>query len=117
MWLASRRLPTPDLDGQFFTIETDHNPLVWLKSNAGSNPRLMRWSLELQPFQYKVIHKAGFNHSNADALSRSETRTKILRALRILTLKTMDDLPVDRSSPIPVEMPTLNMVGRKRLQD
>ncbi|GBM97602.1 Retrovirus-related Pol polyprotein from transposon 297 [Araneus ventricosus] len=64
------------LDGQIFTIETDHNPLVWLKSNAGSNPRLMRWSLELQPFQYKVIHKAGKNHSNADALSRSETRTK-----------------------------------------
>ncbi|GBN89712.1 hypothetical protein AVEN_256713-1 [Araneus ventricosus] len=46
-----------------------------LKSNEGSNPRLMRWSLELQPFQYKVIHKAGKNHSNADALSRSETRT------------------------------------------
>ncbi|GBO19822.1 Retrovirus-related Pol polyprotein from transposon 297 [Araneus ventricosus] len=64
------------LDGQIFTIETDHNPSVWLKSNAGSNPRLMRWSLELQPFQYKVIHKAGKNNSNADALSRSETRTK-----------------------------------------
>ncbi|GBM82911.1 Retrovirus-related Pol polyprotein from transposon 297 [Araneus ventricosus] len=64
------------LDGQIFTIETDHNPLVWLKSNAGSNPRLMRWSLELQPFQYKVIHKAGKNHSNADALSQSEARTK-----------------------------------------
>ncbi|GBN39552.1 hypothetical protein AVEN_158799-1 [Araneus ventricosus] len=29
------------LDGQNLTIETDHKPLVWLKSNAGSNPRLM----------------------------------------------------------------------------
>ncbi|GBM21442.1 Retrovirus-related Pol polyprotein from transposon 297 [Araneus ventricosus] len=49
------------LDGQNFIIETDHNPLVWLRTNAGTNPRLMRWSLALQPFQYKVIHKAGKN--------------------------------------------------------
>ncbi|GBN44736.1 Retrovirus-related Pol polyprotein from transposon 17.6 [Araneus ventricosus] len=55
------------LDGQNFTIETDHNPLVWLRTNAGSNPRLMKWSLELHPFQYKVIHKAGKKHLNADA--------------------------------------------------
>ncbi|GBM12256.1 Retrovirus-related Pol polyprotein from transposon 17.6 [Araneus ventricosus] len=46
------------LDGQHFTIETDHNPLVWLNSNVGTNQRLVRWSLALQPFQYKVVHKA-----------------------------------------------------------
>ncbi|GBM40213.1 Transposon Ty3-G Gag-Pol polyprotein [Araneus ventricosus] len=60
------------LDGQHFTIETDHNPLVWLNSNARTNQRPMRWSLALQPFQYKVVHKAGKKHLNADALSRSE---------------------------------------------
>ncbi|GBM04412.1 hypothetical protein AVEN_35588-1 [Araneus ventricosus] len=60
------------LDGQNFAIETDHNHLVWLKTNAGTNPRLMRCSLALQPFQYKVIHKAGKKHLNADALSSSE---------------------------------------------
>ncbi|GBL73352.1 Retrovirus-related Pol polyprotein from transposon 297 [Araneus ventricosus] len=60
------------LDGQQFTIETDHNPLVWLNSNAGANQRLVRWSLALQPFRYKVKHKAGKKHLNADALSRSD---------------------------------------------
>ncbi|KAG8174496.1 hypothetical protein JTE90_013419 [Oedothorax gibbosus] len=30
------------LDGQKFIIETDHNPLVFLKNNAGNNHRLMR---------------------------------------------------------------------------
>ncbi|GBM47557.1 Retrovirus-related Pol polyprotein from transposon 17.6 [Araneus ventricosus] len=60
------------LDGQQFTIETDHNPLIWLNSNAGANQRLMRWSLALQPFRYKVVHKAGRKHLNADALSRSD---------------------------------------------
>ncbi|GBN33622.1 hypothetical protein AVEN_59462-1 [Araneus ventricosus] len=28
------------LDGQNFTIETDHNPLVWLKTNAGTDDEL-----------------------------------------------------------------------------
>ncbi|GFY42744.1 retrovirus-related Pol polyprotein from transposon 297 [Trichonephila inaurata madagascariensis] len=58
-------------DGQQkFIIQTDHNPLVWLKTNAGTNPRLMRWSLALQPFNFEVIHKPGRSHANADALSR-----------------------------------------------
>ncbi|XP_055951586.1 uncharacterized protein LOC129987653 [Argiope bruennichi] len=58
------------LDGQHFTIVTDHNPLVWLKTNAGNNPRLMRWSLALQPYNYTVTHKPGSKHQNADGLSR-----------------------------------------------
>ncbi|GBM69085.1 Retrovirus-related Pol polyprotein from transposon 17.6 [Araneus ventricosus] len=67
------------LDDQNFTIETDHNPLVWLKTNAGTNPRLMRLPLGLQPFQYKVIHKAEKKHLNAAALSRSEIAVEGLR--------------------------------------
>lgn len=59
------------LDGQSFIIETDHNPLVWLNKNRGRNPRLMRWSLALQPYKYTVRHKAGKKHQNADSLSRS----------------------------------------------
>ncbi|GFW77095.1 retrovirus-related Pol polyprotein from transposon 17.6 [Trichonephila clavipes] len=59
------------LDGQQkFFIQTDHNPLVWLKTNAGTNPRLMRWSLALQPFNFEVIHKPGRSPANAVALSR-----------------------------------------------
>ncbi|KAF8768490.1 Retrovirus-related Pol polyprotein like [Argiope bruennichi] len=60
------------LDGQHFTIVTDHNPLVWLKTNAGNNPRLMRWSLALQPYNYTVTHKPGSKHQNADGLSRCD---------------------------------------------
>ncbi|GBN40465.1 Retrovirus-related Pol polyprotein from transposon 17.6 [Araneus ventricosus] len=59
------------LDSEHFTIETDHNPLEWLNSNAGTNQRLLRWPLTLQPFRYKVVHKAGKKHLNADALNRN----------------------------------------------
>ncbi|GIY60130.1 retrovirus-related Pol polyprotein from transposon 297 [Caerostris extrusa] len=66
------------LDGQKFTIETDHNPLVWLRSNTRSNPRLMRLSLELQPFQYDGSSQAGQKTQNSDVLSRSDSRTEII---------------------------------------
>ena len=32
--------------------------------------RLERWVMELQEFQFSVVHKPGKLHSNADALSR-----------------------------------------------
>ncbi|GFY74657.1 hypothetical protein TNIN_5521 [Trichonephila inaurata madagascariensis] len=55
------------LDGpQKFIIQIDHNPLVCLKTNVGTNQRLMRWSLALQPFNFEVIHKPGRSHANAD---------------------------------------------------
>ncbi|GBM50243.1 Retrovirus-related Pol polyprotein from transposon 297 [Araneus ventricosus] len=47
------------LDGQKFKIETDHNPIVWIKTNAGNNPRLMRWALSLQPFNYTIVPRPG----------------------------------------------------------
>lgn len=58
------------LDGQKFTIETDHNPLIWLKRNAGNNPRLMRWALTLQPFNYEIRHRPGKDIPHVDCLSR-----------------------------------------------
>ncbi|GBM03338.1 Transposon Tf2-6 polyprotein [Araneus ventricosus] len=45
------------LDGQAFTIVTDHNPLTWLKTNASKNARIARWSLALQPFNFVIIHR------------------------------------------------------------
>ncbi|GFX45769.1 retrovirus-related Pol polyprotein from transposon 17.6 [Trichonephila clavipes] len=59
------------LDGNSFLVMTDHNPLVWLNRNASSNPRLMRWALALQPYNFKIVHRSGKSHENADSLSRS----------------------------------------------
>lgn len=59
------------LDGQAtIQIETDHNPLVWLRNTAGKNPRLLRWSLLIQHLDLRIIHKKGSENVNADALSR-----------------------------------------------
>ncbi|GFX30857.1 retrovirus-related Pol polyprotein from transposon 17.6 [Trichonephila clavipes] len=59
------------LDGNSFLVMTDHNPLVWLNRNLGSNPRLLRWALTLQPYNFRIVHRWGKSHKNADSLSRS----------------------------------------------
>ena len=56
--------------GQLFTIQTNHRSLEWLDRLKENNPRLCRWSLALQPFDFTVEHRSGVKNLNADALSR-----------------------------------------------
>ena len=57
--------------GRAFIIQTDHRALQWLDRLKETNSRLTRWSLALQPFQFKVKHRSGKANANADALSRA----------------------------------------------
>ena len=38
----------------------------------GVKGALTRWALTLQPFVYKIVHRAGSNHGNADGLSQMQ---------------------------------------------
>ncbi|GBM20257.1 Retrovirus-related Pol polyprotein from transposon 17.6 [Araneus ventricosus] len=58
-----------------FCIQTDHNPLVWLKKNAGTNQRLLRWALALQAHNYTIEHKKGKDNLNVDCISRNPLNT------------------------------------------
>lgn len=56
-----------------FTIVTDHRPLLTLrKLDVTHDPtgRRGRWALELNPYQWTILHKEGKKHTNADAMSR-----------------------------------------------
>ena len=59
------------LYGIKFLVITDHKPLIHLfKTTSKPPPRIERWILKLQPYQFKVQYRPG--HSNpADYLSRS----------------------------------------------
>lgn len=53
-----------------FKIVTDHCALKWLFSGTHSGGRLARWSLQLQAYDFEVVHVKGKHNGNADALSR-----------------------------------------------
>jgi transposase InsO family protein len=58
------------LYGRHFTLETDHRSLQYLNTSESKSPRLMRWSLALQPYRYTVKYIRGTENLCADFLSR-----------------------------------------------
>ena len=56
--------------GRFFYIRTDHNSLVWLTPFKHLEGQLARFLEELSQYDFKIIHRKGAEHINADALSR-----------------------------------------------
>lgn len=58
------------LYGREFFLETDHQPLVYLNSSKLLNSRLMRWSLALQPYRFRIVSIRGKENVGADFLSR-----------------------------------------------
>lgn len=54
--------------GRKFTVETDHKNLLWMQNCEA--PKVVRWRLSLQQYDYDVRHIAGVTNIVADALSR-----------------------------------------------
>ena len=59
------------LIGSKFRLITDHKPLLHIYSNARSKPtpRLERWSLRLQPYDFQIVYEPGASDI-ADPMSR-----------------------------------------------
>ena len=53
-----------------FDIFSDHHALKWLMNTKLSTGRLARWSLQLQPYQFRIFHRPGCKNKVPDALSR-----------------------------------------------
>lgn len=58
------------LYGKDFDVETDHQPLEYLNKAKLNNARVMRWSLALQEFTFRVKYIKGKDNIGADYMSR-----------------------------------------------
>lgn len=58
------------LYGKEFTIETDHMPLQYIQKSKCTNGRILRWSLALQSYRFRIIAIKGKDNVGADYLSR-----------------------------------------------
>ena len=59
------------LYGRKFLIRTDHKALTFMYENLDDpHGKLARWRVETSGYDFKVVHRAGEKHGNADALSR-----------------------------------------------
>ena len=63
------------LVGKEFVIETDHNNLVWME--ASMVPKIMRWRIYLQSFNFEIRHIPGSKNWLADWLSREFKATHL----------------------------------------
>ena len=57
-----------------FVVRTDHAALQWLQGFKEPEGQLARWLEKLQEFDFRVEHRPGKQHGNADSLSRVPCR-------------------------------------------
>lgn len=63
--------------GRKFLIETDHRPLQYMNNLTIKNSRLTKFRLQLQEYDFEVMHIPGKSNSIPDALSRCYKKTEI----------------------------------------
>jgi hypothetical protein len=64
----------PYLYGRRFTVRTDHSSLQWLLNFKDPKEQLARWLETLSEYEFRVEHRPGEKHGNADGLSRQPCR-------------------------------------------
>lgn len=79
------------LYGITFTVITDCNALVYAVNKANLNPRIARWTLLLQNYDFKVEHRPGKRIAHVDVLSRQVSYLEILPLERELEFRQLQD--------------------------
>jgi hypothetical protein len=59
------------ITGTHFQIITDHSAIKSLMKTINPQGQTARWIIELQNYDFDIVHKSGRTHSNVDTLSRT----------------------------------------------
>ena len=103
----------PYLYGAEFTVRSDHSALQWLRKLKDPEGQLARWLARLDQYRYKVVHRSGEKHVNADALSRRPCRTDC----RYCTRRETDTENKCRVSSVQPTVGSLMDIGKQQRED
>ena len=78
--------------GQFSFLQTDHRNLVYM--TEATAPKVIRWRLRLQEYNFQIVHIPGITNEAADVLSRVNCGP-VLHGLR----------RIERGGSVPVVVP------------
>jgi hypothetical protein len=78
--------------GLQFAVITDCNALSYAINKANLNPRIARWTLQLQNYHFKMEHRPGKRMAYVDALSRQVYYIEPLPLERELEFKQLQDI-------------------------
>lgn len=67
----------PYLYGRKFKNASDHKPLKWIMNIKDPGSRLLKWRIKLEEHDYEILYKKGSLNTNADALSRINTWSRV----------------------------------------
>ena len=67
--------------GRHFRVYTDHKALLSVLSKPSASPRITRWSLAMQEYDFDIIHIPGTLNVVPDALSRQAVACMLLSTL------------------------------------
>ena len=56
--------------GRTFVVRCDHKPLQYIFNNERCSPKVLRWKLQLQEFDFRVTYCKGSDNVVADCFSR-----------------------------------------------
>ncbi|KAK9703421.1 Reverse transcriptase (RNA-dependent DNA polymerase) [Popillia japonica] len=79
--------------GRQFKVVTDCNSLKTIMKKRDLLPRIARWILKLQEYQFSIEHRPGNRMLHADALSRNpneDARTTEVASIDVLTVRIED---------------------------
>ena len=77
------------LIGKEFVVETDHNNLLWME--ASEVPKIVRWRIFLQSFNFKLKHISGKRNLIADWFSRTFPDENVEALLSSIAQEAQED--------------------------
>ncbi|GBG77762.1 hypothetical protein CBR_g24210 [Chara braunii] len=80
----------PYLYGQKFRLVTDHEPMLALKKLTNYTGMIGRWAVQLQEYDFDIVHRKTERHGNVDGLTRLRRPVKVPKGEEITPWKEPD---------------------------